>query len=186
MSESKTEVKVLEEKFDKLSPWVTLVSRTILADPSAGVQTYHSLAQHDYVAVLAVTNDGRIPVVRQYRPAVKRVTLELPAGLLDEKLKPEEMIVKELYEEAGIELDAPPKFLGQFSPDTGRLANRMWCYFAGDARVTTASSWREESGVKREFLTKDELRRAIETGEFEHALHITVIFLALLGGYFKI
>ena len=35
------------------------------------------------IAIVALTPDGRVPVVRQYRPALERFTWELPAGLVD-------------------------------------------------------------------------------------------------------
>jgi len=53
-------------------------------------------------AVIAVDNDGKILMVRQYRNALDRFTLEIPAGKLDSPDEPTlECATRELEEETG-------------------------------------------------------------------------------------
>ena len=53
-------------------------------------------------AVVPVTEDGKILMVRQYRNALERYTLEIPAGALDEENEPgRECASRELEEETG-------------------------------------------------------------------------------------
>lgn len=53
-------------------------------------------------AVLPVTDDGKILMVRQYRNALDRETLEIPAGKLDDPKEPKiECAYRELEEETG-------------------------------------------------------------------------------------
>lgn len=53
------------------------------------------------VAVVALTDDGQICLVRQYRTAIDRVTVEIPAGKLDPGEDPLECAHRELLEETG-------------------------------------------------------------------------------------
>lgn len=53
------------------------------------------------VAVVALTEEGRICLVRQYRTALGRVTVEIPAGKLDPGEDPLECAKRELHEETG-------------------------------------------------------------------------------------
>lgn len=53
------------------------------------------------VAVVALTDDGRICLVRQYRTAIGRVTVEVPAGKLDPGEDPLDCAHRELLEETG-------------------------------------------------------------------------------------
>ena len=166
---------------DVLSPWVTLLTRTVLK-PDSEPQIFHSLGLPDYVSVLAVTPDGNIPMVRQYRPAVQRITIELPGGLNDVLEAPAEAAVRELYEETGFRALSEPLLLGSLIPDTGRLENRLWCYFV---TATPDSGWVPEVGVERVIYTRDQLRSNVLNGTFDHALHVALIGLALIRGCFS-
>jgi ADP-ribose pyrophosphatase len=53
------------------------------------------------VAVLAVTNEERIVLVEQYRKALERTIVEIPAGKLEKGEKPEVCAARELEEETG-------------------------------------------------------------------------------------
>ena len=73
---------------------------TVLAN---GHEAHWDFIHHDgAAAVLPVTSDGKILMVRQYRNALDRFTLEIPAGKLDEPDEPKiECAYRELEEETG-------------------------------------------------------------------------------------
>ena len=57
-------------------------------------------------AVVAVLEDGRLLLVRQYRNALNRFTLEIPAGARDSVTEPtSECAARELEEETGYRCD---------------------------------------------------------------------------------
>ena len=57
------------------------------------------------VCVIAIDDEGMVPLVRQYRYGVGCVTLELPAGKLEKGEDPLEAIRRELSEETGYTAD---------------------------------------------------------------------------------
>lgn len=175
-----TSVLIVDRKSTALSDWVTLVERDVRFDGRDGPNLFHSLRQADYVTVLAVTRDGRVPVVRQFRPALERETLELPGGLREASEEPDTAAARELAEEAGLTVDRPLRLLGCLDPDTGRLENRLWCYFAEDARPVPG--WTPEPGVTVDFLTLPELRAAIDDGRLRFAQHVAIVGLAAMRG----
>ena len=65
-------------------------------------QIYHAVEQADYISIVALTRDGKIPIVRQYRPAIEAFAWELPAGLVDPGEDPAEGCRRELLEETGL------------------------------------------------------------------------------------
>ena len=166
-----------------ISPWVTLVTHTISTPEHPAPRDFHSLKQADYMGILAVTTDGKIPLVRQYRPALERFTLELPAGLLEPGEDPGETAVRELAEETGFQTVGEVHHLGCWAADTGRLENRLWAYFA--PRAEPLADARPEPGVEVVLMSKAEFKAAILCGDFDHALHIAIVGMALLKGHFS-
>ena len=81
------------------TPWCELVAKTM----NPGEAPWYSVRTPDYTAVVALTETGRLVAVRQYRPAVERWTVELPAGILDPGETPEHCARRELLEETGYE-----------------------------------------------------------------------------------
>lgn len=73
---------------------------TVIAN---GHEAHWDFIHHDgAAAVLPVTDDGKILMVRQYRNALDRSTLEIPAGKLDAPGEPKiECAYRELEEETG-------------------------------------------------------------------------------------
>jgi ADP-ribose pyrophosphatase len=112
----------------RISPWVELIAREVEFAPGAEPQVYHSISGPDYVVVLAVTPEGLIPLVRQYRPAVEGFTLEFPAGIIDEGEDAADTARRELLEETGFPARKVHS-LGINKTDAGRLSNRMHSYF---------------------------------------------------------
>ena len=55
------------------------------------------------VCVLPLTDDGEVIFVNQFRYALNKVTLEVPAGKLEKGEDPQEAALRELSEETGIE-----------------------------------------------------------------------------------
>lgn len=69
--------------------------------PDGTVQHYDYIRHHGAAAVLPVMDDGKILMVKQYRNAVDRFTLELPAGGRNGDEPTIECAARELEEETG-------------------------------------------------------------------------------------
>jgi len=57
-----------------VSPWVSIIAREVEFSRGAPPQTYHAVEQADYISIVALTRGGKIPIVRQYRPALEACT----------------------------------------------------------------------------------------------------------------
>jgi len=90
-----------------------------------GSRTTREVVEHvNVVVLLPLDREGRILMVRQYRHAVERVLLELPAGGIDPGETPEQAAGRELREETGC---APGRLerLGGFYAAPGYLTEYL-------------------------------------------------------------
>jgi ADP-ribose diphosphatase len=144
-------------------------------------ETYYSVRTHDYAAVLALLDDGRIPLVRQYRPAIERRSLELPSGLVEPGEDPAAAVCRELLEETGCAASAVEP-LGTFDVDSGRMQTVQWAFFAPEARIVAPGPSGEEHDIEVVFVRPAELRALVTAGEFRMAGHLAVVAAALISG----
>ncbi len=83
------------------------------------------------VSVLAVTADGRVPLVRQYRHPYGEIIYEIPAGKLEKDEEPLQCGKRELYEETGFSADKWQS-LGIVYPTPGYCAEKIYIFMATD------------------------------------------------------
>jgi 8-oxo-dGTP pyrophosphatase MutT (NUDIX family) len=143
---------------------------------ASGHETVFSLIDcPDWANVVAVTPDDRMLFVRQYRPAVDQVTLEIPGGLVDPGESPDEAARRELEEETGFVSRTWEK-LGELHPNPALQNNRIHSYLALGCEPTGTLSPDECEFLAVEALSLTEVRERIRAGEITHALVIAALF----------
>lgn len=172
-------MKPLKTEVAYATPWFQILGKTM----REGEEPYYSLKLPDYAAIVALTEDQRVLIVRQYRPAVERHTLELPSGLVDSGETALQAARRELLEETGYE-GGNWEVLGAMDPDVGRLGNRIWACVARGVR--RAGDRAPEQGIEVLAWTLEELSQAVVDGRFDHALHVAVVMIAVMKGGVKL
>ena len=172
--------KIISRQTITISPWVDIIAREVEFSPGEPTQLYHAVGQLDYLAIVALTPDGRFPIVRQYRPALEAFTWELPAGLAEPGEDPAEGCRREMLEETGY----PTRVihpLGIAAACTGRLSNRIHSYFLQTGE--RIENFVPEPGLSVELATPSELMAMIKSGEFIQQMHLGALLLAELRSF---
>ena len=167
--------KVVSRKAVFRTPWFRLLAKTVSGE--AGRPPHYALEANDYVTVFALTPDRRVLLVRQFRPAVEKYTVELPSGHVEKGQTPAEAARTELVEETGHRA-ARLELVGSFKTDVGRMTNRTWCFYAEGARPVPG--FRPDPGLRREAWPVKKLLARIADGSFDHAIIIAAIYLVVL------
>ena len=155
------------------TPFFDLLAKTM----KPGEEPYYSLRVPDFAVIVALTEDGRMLAVRQYRPSVEQYTVELPSGLVDPGENALQTATRELLEETGYAA-GEMELLGPLFPEAGRLGNQSWtCFARGVRRVAEA-----EAGIQVIAYSMEELGAAIRSGEFSHAPHVGSVLVAMAHG----
>jgi ADP-ribose pyrophosphatase len=159
--------------------WIQIVARNTpgSADP------FYLINSIDFVAVVALDARGRLLLVRQFRPAVNALSLELPSGHVEIGETPEEAARKELLEETG-HVGTRFELLTTLSPAIGRFTNRMWCFFVADARPSGEPGHAPEAGIEL-VLYDGTLPALLSEKGFYSSLSCSALFAALMRGKMK-
>ena len=117
------------------------------------------------VAVVALTDDGRICLVRQYRTSIDRVTVEIPAGKLDPGEDPLECARRELLEETGMEAERFG-FLTSITTSVGFTDEIIHIYMATGLRFSRSNPDADEF-INVDLVDVGELVDAVLDGRIE-------------------
>src|ERR1700686_204426 len=126
--------------------------------------------------ILPAFDDGTIALVRQYGHPAVRYLLELPAGTLNDKERPEEGAARELEEELGLVAGRMEK-LSEFFVSPGFCEEKMWLYLATDL-TETQQRLEEDEMIEVVRLPIDRALQMITDGEIEDAKTIIGLMLA--------
>ncbi|MBR1090307.1 NUDIX hydrolase [Bradyrhizobium manausense] len=171
--------KILTVSRIPVSPWLEVIARDVQFDSGSPAETYYAVAQPDYVVALAITPDSRVLLVRQYRPAIERFSLELPAGMLDPDEDPRTAAARELLEETGYPT-ATIELIGKGATCSSRISNTTHSFFIRTGE--RVHDFSEEPGVSATLTTLDELRSLMLAGAFAEQAHVGVVALAAARG----
>lgn len=147
--------------------------------PSGKIVTREVVEHYGAVAIVAMDDDGLIPMVYQYRHPIGRRLWELPAGLLDVHGEaPHLTAARELREEAGlqaqnwqvlVDLDSTPGF----SDESVRV------YLAtGLTQVGRPEAHDEEADMTVQWYPIAEAVQRVFSGEIVNSLAVGGIFAA--------
>jgi ADP-ribose diphosphatase len=114
-------------------------------------------------AAVALLPDGKILLVRQYRQAAEKITLEIPAGKMDEGETPEDCIRRELVEETGYRTDKLTH-LRSYYPSLGISSEIIHIYLAKELHPVESSGG-DEIALEPVIIPLEEVKRLIEAGE---------------------
>jgi ADP-ribose pyrophosphatase len=137
-----------------------------------GRQALRDVVRHPgAVAVVALTDDGRICLVRQYRTSLARVTVEIPAGKLDPGEDPLACARRELKEETGMEA-SQMAFLTTIATSDGFTDELIHIYMATGLKFTASDPDADEF-INVDLVPLSELIDAVLDGRIEDCKTVT-------------
>jgi len=170
-----------------LSPWKILESKYIQPHfrvdhcelPNGKFLDATVMEFRSWGNVLAITKDGKVVLVKQYRHGVEEVLLELPGGVIEDGEDPLIGVQRELLEETGYTTD---NFLnvGSFYPNPANQTNTLHCFLALDVEKTEEQNLDDGEDIEVHLVPLDELIDMAKNNQFLHGLQLATLFRALL------
>lgn len=128
-------------------------------------QPFYRIESSDGVLVLAMTKNEEIILVRQFRQALRRNTIEFPAGSIEDGESPEEAAARELLEETRYRAGTL-RLLGSGHIMMNRFSAREILFMAQDCEVLSQTSEVQDQDVL--LVSPPEFKALVTSGDFEH------------------
>ena len=132
----------------------------------------------DYSVVVAVTSTRDVVLVRQWKQGVRRITLELPGGMIDEGETAAEAGVRELREETGYAASSL-EHLGSFDVDASKSANQGHAFLAVDVEPLHEQEPHEMEAPEVVLVPLAEIPGLIDRGEISGGASVAGLLQAL-------
>jgi ADP-ribose diphosphatase len=142
-----------------------------------GSQAIREVVEHPgAVVIVAIDDAGQVLLVRQYRHAIGRDVLELPAGTLEKNEPPEVAAPRELKEETGCTARRW-ELITRFFSSPGMLTEEMHVYLARDL-IEGKFEPMDDEDLHQERLPLPEAVARVRRGEFVDAKSIIGLLVA--------
>jgi 8-oxo-dGTP pyrophosphatase MutT (NUDIX family) len=138
---------------------------------------FHVMEMPEWVAVVALTEDGQILFVEQYRHGCRCVSRELPAGVIEAGEAPMAAAERELLEETGY---AAAEFrpLIELLPEPNRCTTKAHFFFATGARKVSEQKPDTTEQIHVVPVDARLVKKEILSGRVQHGVHVAALLLA--------
>lgn len=133
-----------------------------------GHEARFEVVQHSGgAAALPILPDGRLILIRQFRPAIEDYILEIPAGRLESGEDGAACVARELQEEIGYQPGQLEK-LGEIYSSVGFCNELIYLYLARDLQPAEQALEPDEF-IELQIMTLDEALALVKSGELRDA-----------------
>lgn len=152
----------IKNKFVFENKWLK-IDQVFFKLPNNEIYDYYFVRGNPVIAILGITINNKVLLVRQFRPAIGKFMIDIPGGGVEDGENDEQAVRREFFEETGYEAKKIKK-LTTFYFDSGRSDKYSTIY------VCQALNKKERSVVENEELELLEipyskLIKAIKNGE---------------------
>jgi ADP-ribose pyrophosphatase len=174
-----------------LNPWKTLertslfsagpikeiARETVLLPDGRIVSDYYTAAMGDYALVYAVTAQGKVLVLRQYKHGCRRVCLTFPGGYVASAEDPAVAAERELLEETGYRLKTLIS-LGAFVANANQGCNTAHLFRADGCWYERPAQSGDLEEMELLEMTRDELMAPSGIADMAVLAYVTLALLA--------
>ena len=148
--------------------------------PRTGIEhDFYIIESRDWVNIIPLTADHRVVMIKQYRHGSKKVTLEIPGGLIDSEDTPEGAAARELLEETGYQAEKMVK-IGVVNPNPAVFNNRCYTFMAQNVTKVQDPMPDQTEDIEVFLIPLIEIPTLIQKGEIDHAIVISAFYYYFL------
>ncbi|MBO9570938.1 MAG: NUDIX hydrolase [Chitinophagaceae bacterium] len=171
--------KILSSEYLFKDTWFTVRKDTCETPDGKIISPYYVYEFPTWVSALAITEDNKVIMVRQYRHAIEETIIEVPGGCVDDTDENyQAAIARELMEETGYSFKQF-NYLGKVSPNPSTNNNWMHMFLATGGVKVKEQQLDHNEDIEVVVMEIDELKRLVEENKIVQALHVCTIMYGL-------
>jgi 8-oxo-dGTP pyrophosphatase MutT (NUDIX family) len=158
-------------------PWLRVQRQHVVLPNGHEIDEFYVISSSNWAAVLALSVDAKVVMVEQYRHGAGKISLELPAGVIEADETPIDAARRELREETGFVSDEWTT-LGELCPEPTRHTGAAHFFVARNARRVAEPKLDPSEEIRVLTVEPRDLLDGVRAGRVIHAVHIAAILLA--------
>jgi 8-oxo-dGTP pyrophosphatase MutT (NUDIX family) len=129
-----------------------------------------------WVNVIALTKDGQVVLVEQFRHGTNTTELEIPGGVMDQQdSSPVATGVRELREETGYE-GSQARVIGEIFPNPAIMSNTCYTVLIENCELKHSVQWDTGEDIRIQLAPTGELPKLVAGGKIRHALVVVALY----------
>lgn len=137
-------------------PWLTVRHDKIELPDGRVNPDFYVLEYPDWVNVIAITEEGRFVMERQFRYGIKKTCIEICAGVIENGETPEEAARRELEEETGY-IGGKWSHLMSISGNASTTTNLTHCFVAQGVKPSGQRHLDDTEDIEVVLLNKEDV-----------------------------
>ena len=167
------EWKILSSEYLFSDLWFRVRKDKCITPEGKLVDPYYVYEFPDWVTALAITEDQKIVMVRQYRHALGETCLEIPGGCVDDTDPDfQTAIARELLEETGYQF-SDYHYLGRTSANPSTNNNLMHMFLATGGRKIADQKLDGNEEIQVGLYSIEEVKKMLRDNQIVQAMHTT-------------
>ena len=129
----------------------------------------------NWVNVIALTPDGQMVLIEQYRHGSNTVELEIPGGVMDPAdSSPQATGCRELAEETGFEGEEP-QIVGQVFPNPAIMSNICYTVLVRNCRLVKPVHLDQGEDLTTRLVPVAQVPELVASGQIRHSLIVAAL-----------
>lgn len=175
MLNSQKEWKILQSTYVFETPWLIVRKDHVRQPNGVEIDDLYVLEYPDWVTIIAITEDKKFVIERQYRHGIRATCIELCGGIIEKGENPLVAAKRELLEETGYAGGIWTSY-APTAPNPSAMTNICYTFIANGVRKESEQRLEKTEDIDILLLSKGELLEAMYNGEISQGVMLAPLW----------
>ncbi|MFI3315398.1 MAG: NUDIX hydrolase [Rikenellaceae bacterium] len=172
----KNKWRVIKSEYLAKKPWYTVRHETIELPSGERIEDYYVFEYPEWVNIIAITKEGEMVIISQYRHGLGEYGYEIPAGCVDQTdTSPLEAAKRELLEESGYG-GGNWELLTTICANPATQNNLTYCFVARDVELVGVQNLDRTEEIEVQLMEPEEVKNLLLENKILQALMVAPLW----------